>query len=240
MGSAARRRGLPGPPGHGQGRASRPVIGATRPSTATWPPPGPRATGKPSHGLGLPGGPPPGRGQGGQGQRRERRRRPPLGPRAWPTAPIDHQRGGAPKLVAAGTERGRRLPRRVLLGGSYPPRGLRPLRPRQLRLLLPRRRHRPERRPPPHHPRAAVTASRWVPATRAGGPPLPLPGAAATNAASSWQSLHHYTGLSANPDLISTDTYSSGQAFSLDERYSPLVPLHGPTTLDAVHLRTTS
>ena len=45
----------------------------------------------------------------------------------------------------------------------------------------------------------AVTASKWVPAAISGGIPIPLEGAAATRAVSSWQSLRRCTGLAARP-----------------------------------------
>jgi poly-gamma-glutamate capsule biosynthesis protein CapA/YwtB (metallophosphatase superfamily) len=115
------------------------------------------------------------------------------------SCPIDRQRALAPKLVAAGADVVVGSHAHVLLGGGY----LRgayvhyglgnfvfysgggPTAQSGVLLLTLRGR--------------AVTASRWVPAVISGGIPIPLQGAAATRAATSWQSLRRCTGLSARP-----------------------------------------
>jgi hypothetical protein len=113
--------------------------------------------------------------------------------------PIDRQRALAPKLVAAGADVVVGSHAHLLLGGGY-------LRgayvhyglgnfvfysrggvTAQSGVLLLTTRGR------------AITNSRWVPATISGGIPVPLNGAAATRAVSSWQSLRRCTGLSAKP-----------------------------------------
>ena len=113
--------------------------------------------------------------------------------------PIDRQRALAPKLVAAGADVVVGSHAHLLLGGGY-------LRgayvhyglgnfvfysrggvTAQSGVLLLTTRGR------------AITNSRWVPATISGGVPIPLNGAAATRAVSSWQSLRRCTGLSAKP-----------------------------------------
>jgi capsule synthesis protein PGA_cap len=113
--------------------------------------------------------------------------------------PIDRQRALAPKLVAAGADVVVGSHAHILLGGGY-------LRgayvhyglgnfvfysgggvTAQSGVLLLTMRGR------------AVTASRWVPAAISGGIPIPLQGAAATQAVSSWQSLRRCTGLAARP-----------------------------------------
>jgi Bacterial capsule synthesis protein PGA_cap len=113
--------------------------------------------------------------------------------------PIDRQRALAPKLVAAGADVVVGSHAHLLLGGGY-------LRgayvhyglgnfvfysrggvTAQSGVLLLTTRGR------------AITDSRWVPATISGGIPIPLTGAAATRAVSSWQSLRRCTGLSAKP-----------------------------------------
>jgi Bacterial capsule synthesis protein PGA_cap len=113
--------------------------------------------------------------------------------------PIDRQRALAPKLVAAGADVVVGSHAHLLLGGGY-------LRgayvhyglgnfvfysrggvTAQSGVLLLTTRGR------------AITSSRWVPATISGGIPIPLNGAAATRAVSSWQSLRRCTGLSAKP-----------------------------------------
>ena len=113
--------------------------------------------------------------------------------------PIDRQRALAPKLVAAGADVVVGSHAHLLLGGGY-------LRgayvhyglgnfvfysrggvTAQSGVLLLTTRGR------------AITNSRWVPATISGGIPIPLNGAAATRAVSSWQSLRRCTGLSAKP-----------------------------------------
>jgi poly-gamma-glutamate capsule biosynthesis protein CapA/YwtB (metallophosphatase superfamily) len=113
--------------------------------------------------------------------------------------PIDRQRALAPKLVAAGADVVVGSHAHILLGGGYL-RGAyvhyglgnfvfysRGGLTAQSGVLLLTLRGR------------AITASRWVPATISGGIPLPLQGAAATRAISSWQSLRRCTGLSAKP-----------------------------------------
>ena len=113
--------------------------------------------------------------------------------------PIDRQRALAPKLVAAGADVVVGSHAHILLGGGYH-RGAyvhyglgnfvfysRGGVTSQSGVLLLTTQGR------------AITASRWVPATISGGIPIPLTGAAATNAASSWQSLRRCTGLSAKP-----------------------------------------
>jgi len=113
--------------------------------------------------------------------------------------PIDRQRALAPKLVAAGADVVVGSHAHILLGGGY----LRgayvhyglgnfvfysgggPTAQSGVLLLTLRGR--------------AVTASRWVPAVISGGIPIPLQGAAATRAITSWQSLRRCTGLSAKP-----------------------------------------
>ena len=113
--------------------------------------------------------------------------------------PIDRQRALAPKLVAAGADVVVGSHAHVLLGGGY-------LRgayvhyglgnfvfysrggvTAQSGVLLLTLRGR------------AVTNSRWVPAVISGGIPIPLQGASANRAVSSWQSLRGCTGLSAKP-----------------------------------------
>jgi Bacterial capsule synthesis protein PGA_cap len=113
--------------------------------------------------------------------------------------PIDRQRALAPKLVAAGADVVVGSHAHVLLGGGY-------LRgayvhyglgnfvfysrggvTAQSGVLLLTLRGR------------AVTNSRWVPAVISGGIPIPLQGASATRAVSSWQSLRGCTGLEAKP-----------------------------------------
>ncbi|HEY6706626.1 MAG TPA: CapA family protein [Actinomycetota bacterium] len=113
--------------------------------------------------------------------------------------PIDRQRSLAPKLVAAGADVVVGSHAHILLGGGYLrgafvhyglgnfvfySRGGVTAQSGVLLLTTPGR---------------AITASRWVPATISGGIPIPLTGAAAANAASSWQSLRRCTGLSAKP-----------------------------------------
>jgi poly-gamma-glutamate synthesis protein (capsule biosynthesis protein) len=113
--------------------------------------------------------------------------------------PIDRQRALAPKLVAAGADVVVGSHAHVLLGGGYH-RGAyvhyglgnfvfysRGGVTAQSGVLLLTTQGR------------AITASRWVPATISGGIPIPLTGAAATNALSSWQSLRRCTGLTAKP-----------------------------------------
>ena len=113
--------------------------------------------------------------------------------------PIDRQRALAPKLVAAGADVVVGSHAHVLLGGGYH-RGAyvhyglgnfvfysRGGVTAQSGVLLLTTQGR------------AITASRWVPATISGGIPIPLTGATATNAVSSWQSLRRCTGLSAKP-----------------------------------------
>jgi poly-gamma-glutamate synthesis protein (capsule biosynthesis protein) len=113
--------------------------------------------------------------------------------------PIDRQRALAPKLVAAGADVVVGSHAHILLGGGY----LRgayvhyglgnfvfysgggPTAQSGVLLLTLRGR--------------AVTATRWVPAVISGGVPIPLRGAAATRAITSWQSLRRCTGLSAKP-----------------------------------------
>ena len=113
--------------------------------------------------------------------------------------PIDRQRALAPKLVAAGADVVVGSHAHILLGGGY-------LRgayvhyglgnfvfysrggvTAQSGVLLLTMRGR------------AVTNSRWVPAVISGGIPIPLQGASANRAVSSWQSLRGCTGLSAKP-----------------------------------------
>ena len=113
--------------------------------------------------------------------------------------PIDRQRALAPKLVAAGADVVVGSHAHILLGGGY-------LRgayvhyglgnfvfysrggvTAQSGVLLLTLRGR------------AVTNSRWVPAVISGGIPIPLQGASANRAVSSWQSLRGCTGLSAKP-----------------------------------------
>ena len=113
--------------------------------------------------------------------------------------PIDRQRALAPKLIAAGADVVVGSHAHVLLGGGY-------LRgayvhyglgnfvfysrggvTAQSGVLLLTLRGR------------AVTNSRWVPAVISGGIPIPLQGASANRAVSSWQSLRGCTGLSAKP-----------------------------------------
>jgi poly-gamma-glutamate synthesis protein (capsule biosynthesis protein) len=113
--------------------------------------------------------------------------------------PIDRQRALAPRLVAAGADVVVGSHAHLLLGGGY-------LRgayvhyglgnfvfysrggvTAQSGVLLLTTRGR------------AVTNSRWVPAVISGGIPIPLQGAAATRAVTSWQSLRRCTGLSARP-----------------------------------------
>jgi hypothetical protein len=113
--------------------------------------------------------------------------------------PIDRQRALAPKLVAAGADVVVGSHAHILLGGGYL-RGAyihyglgnfvfysRGGLTAQSGVLLLTMRGR------------AVTGSRWVPATISGGIPIPLKGAAADRAISSWQSLRRCTGLSAKP-----------------------------------------
>jgi Bacterial capsule synthesis protein PGA_cap len=113
--------------------------------------------------------------------------------------PIDRQRALAPKLVAAGADVVVGSHAHILLGGGYL-RGAyvhyglgnfvfysRGGLTAQSGVLLLTTQGR------------AVTASRWVPATISGGIPIPLRGAAATQAIASWQSLRRCTGLSAKP-----------------------------------------
>jgi poly-gamma-glutamate synthesis protein (capsule biosynthesis protein) len=113
--------------------------------------------------------------------------------------PIDRQRALAPKLVAAGADVVVGSHAHILLGGGYLrgayvhyglgnfvfySRGGLTAQSGVLQLTMRGR---------------AVTASRWIPATISGGIPIPLQGAAATRAVSSWQSLRRCTGLSAKP-----------------------------------------
>jgi poly-gamma-glutamate synthesis protein (capsule biosynthesis protein) len=113
--------------------------------------------------------------------------------------PIDRQRALAPKLVAAGADVVVGSHAHILLGGGYLrgayvdyglgnfvfySRGGPTARSGVLLLTLRGR---------------AVTASRWVPAVISGGIPVPLQGAAATRAVTSWRSLRGCTGLSATP-----------------------------------------
>jgi hypothetical protein len=113
--------------------------------------------------------------------------------------PIDRQRALAPKLVAAGADVVVGSHAHILLGGGYL-RGAyvhyglgnfvfysRGGLTAQSGVLLLTMRGR------------AVTASRWVPAVISGGIPIPLEGAAATRAITSWRSLRDCTGLSAKP-----------------------------------------
>jgi Bacterial capsule synthesis protein PGA_cap len=113
--------------------------------------------------------------------------------------PIDRQRALAPKLVAAGADVVVGSHAHILLGGGYL-RGAfihyglgnfvfysRGGLTAQSGVLLLTTQGR------------AVTAPRWVPATISGGIPIPLRGAAATQAVASWQSLRRCTGLSAKP-----------------------------------------
>jgi poly-gamma-glutamate synthesis protein (capsule biosynthesis protein) len=113
--------------------------------------------------------------------------------------PIDRQRALAPKLVAAGADVVVGSHAHILLGGGYL-RGAyvhyglgnfvfysRGGLTAQSGVLVLTMRGR------------AVTASRWVPATISGGIPIPLEGAAADRAVTSWQSLRRCTGLSAKP-----------------------------------------
>jgi hypothetical protein len=113
--------------------------------------------------------------------------------------PIDRQRALAPKLVAAGADVVVGSHAHILLGGGYL-RGAyvhyglgnfvfysRGGLTAQSGVLLLTTRGR------------AITASRWVPAVISGGIPIPLQGADATRAISSWQSLRRCTGLSAKP-----------------------------------------
>jgi Bacterial capsule synthesis protein PGA_cap len=113
--------------------------------------------------------------------------------------PIDRQRALAPKLVAAGADVVVGSHAHILLGGGYL-RGAyvhyglgnfvfysRGGLTAQSGVLLLTTRGR------------AITESRWVPATISGGIPIPLRGAAATAAVSSWQSLRRCTGLAAKP-----------------------------------------
>jgi poly-gamma-glutamate capsule biosynthesis protein CapA/YwtB (metallophosphatase superfamily) len=113
--------------------------------------------------------------------------------------PIDRQRALAPKLVAAGADVVVGSHAHILLGGGY----LRgayvdyglgnfvfyarggPTAQSGVLLLTLRGR--------------AVTASRWVPAVISGGIPIPVQGAAASQAVAAWQSLRRCTGLSAKP-----------------------------------------
>jgi poly-gamma-glutamate capsule biosynthesis protein CapA/YwtB (metallophosphatase superfamily) len=113
--------------------------------------------------------------------------------------PIDRQRALAPKLVAAGADVVVGSHAHLLLGGGY-------LRgayihyglgnfvfysrggvTAQSGVLLLTLRGR------------AVTESRWIPALISGGIPIPLRGADASRAVSSWQSLRRCTGLAAKP-----------------------------------------
>ena len=113
--------------------------------------------------------------------------------------PIDRQRALAPKLVAAGADVVVGSHAHILLGGGYL-RGAyvhyglgnfvfysRGGLTAQSGVLLLTTQGR------------AITASRWVPAVISGGIPIPLQGANATRAVSSWQSLRRCTGLSAKP-----------------------------------------
>jgi Bacterial capsule synthesis protein PGA_cap len=113
--------------------------------------------------------------------------------------PIDRQRALAPKLVAAGADVVVGSHAHILLGGGYL-RGAyvhyglgnfvfysRGGLTAQSGVLLLTTQGR------------AITASRWVPAVISGGIPIPLQGATATRAISSWQSLRRCTGLSARP-----------------------------------------
>jgi poly-gamma-glutamate synthesis protein (capsule biosynthesis protein) len=113
--------------------------------------------------------------------------------------PIDRQRALAPKLVAAGADVVVGSHAHILLGGGYL-RGAyvhyglgnfvfysRGGLTAQSGVLLLTTQGR------------AITASRWVPAVISGGIPIPLQGANATRAISSWQSLRRCTGLSAKP-----------------------------------------
>ena len=113
--------------------------------------------------------------------------------------PIDRQRALAPKLVAAGADVVVGSHAHILLGGGYL-RGAyvhyglgnfvfysRGGLTAQSGVLLLTTQGR------------AITASRWVPAVISGGIPIPLQGADATRAISSWQSLRRCTGLSAKP-----------------------------------------
>jgi hypothetical protein len=113
--------------------------------------------------------------------------------------PIDRQRALAPKLVAAGADVVVGSHAHILLGGGYL-RGAyvhyglgnfvfysRGGLTAQSGVLLLTTQGR------------AITASRWVPAVISGGIPIPLQGANATRAISSWQSLRRCTGLSARP-----------------------------------------
>jgi hypothetical protein len=113
--------------------------------------------------------------------------------------PIDRQRALAPKLVAAGADVVVGSHAHILLGGGYL-RGAyvhyglgnfvfysRGGLTAQSGVLLLTMRGR------------AVAGSRWVPAVISGGIPIPLQGAAATRAVTSWQSLRRCTGLSARP-----------------------------------------
>ena len=113
--------------------------------------------------------------------------------------PIDRQRALAPKLVAAGADVVVGSHAHILLGGGYL-RGAyvhyglgnfvfysRGGLTAQSGVLLLTTQGR------------AITASRWVPALISGGIPIPLQGANATRAVSSWQSLRRCTGLSAKP-----------------------------------------
>jgi hypothetical protein len=113
--------------------------------------------------------------------------------------PIDRQRALAPKLVAAGADVVVGSHAHILLGGGYL-RGAyvhyglgnfvfysRGGLTAQSGVLLLTTQGR------------AITASRWVPAVISGGIPIPLQGADATRAISSWQSLRRCTGLAAKP-----------------------------------------
>jgi hypothetical protein len=113
--------------------------------------------------------------------------------------PIDRQRALTPKLVAAGADVVVGSHAHILLGGGYL-RGAyvhyglgnfvfysRGGLTAQSGVLLLTTQGR------------AITASRWVPAVISGGIPIPLQGANATRAISSWQSLRRCTGLSAKP-----------------------------------------
>ena len=113
--------------------------------------------------------------------------------------PIDRQRALAPRLVAAGADVVVGSHAHLLLGGGYL-RGAyvhyglgnfvfysRGGLTAQSGVLLLTTQGR------------AITASRWVPAVISGGIPIPLQGADATRAISSWQSLRRCTGLSAKP-----------------------------------------
>src|SRR4029453_2159291 len=115
------------------------------------------------------------------------------------SCPIDRQRALAPKLIAAGADVVVGSHAHILLGGGHPRRayvhyalgtfvsspGGGPTAQSGVLLLTLRGR--------------AVTASRWVPAVISGGIPIPLQGAAATRAVTSWQSLRRCTGLSSKP-----------------------------------------